>query len=67
MYDRELQRHVYVHSLVRFENKNIFFCFERRSSLLKSWRCNSRPYDWLQNIKSLLTKFRIFGQVVRKV
>jgi dihydroxyacetone kinase-like predicted kinase len=26
-------------SLVRFENKNIFFNFEKCSSLLQSWRC----------------------------
>jgi hypothetical protein len=26
-------------SLARFENKNILFCFEKRSSLLQRWRC----------------------------
>jgi hypothetical protein len=27
---------------VRFENENIFFCLERRSSLLDRWRCNCK-------------------------
>jgi hypothetical protein len=27
-------------SLVRFESKNIFFDFEKRSSLLQRWHCN---------------------------
>jgi hypothetical protein len=26
-------------SLVRFENKNMFFYFEKRSTLLQRWRC----------------------------
>jgi hypothetical protein len=26
-------------SLARFENKNAFFYFEKRSSLLQRWRC----------------------------
>jgi hypothetical protein len=27
-------------NLVRFESKNILFCFEKPSSLLQSWRCS---------------------------
>jgi hypothetical protein len=29
-------------SLARFENKNILFCFEKRSSLLQRWRCSCK-------------------------
>jgi hypothetical protein len=29
-------------SLVRFEIKNIFFCFEKRSSLPQRWRCSCK-------------------------
>jgi hypothetical protein len=29
-------------SLVRFENKNIFSYFEKRSSLLQRWRCSCK-------------------------
>jgi hypothetical protein len=40
-------------SLARFENKNILFCFEKRSSLLQRWRCsckfkNRRIGSWLK-------------------
>jgi hypothetical protein len=42
-YDRELQRQRVnffsaTSSLLRFENKNIFFYFEKRSILLQLWR-----------------------------
>jgi hypothetical protein len=29
-----------ISSLALFENKNISFCFEKRSSLLQCWRCS---------------------------
>jgi hypothetical protein len=29
-------------SRARFENKNIFFYFEKRSSLLQRWRCSCK-------------------------
>jgi hypothetical protein len=29
-------------SLERFKNKNIFFCFEKRCSLLQRWRCSCK-------------------------
>jgi hypothetical protein len=29
-------------SLARFENKNISFYFEKRSSLLQRWRCSCK-------------------------
>jgi hypothetical protein len=29
-------------SLARFENKNILFCFEKRSSLLQRWHCSCK-------------------------
>jgi hypothetical protein len=29
-------------SLARFENKNILFCFEKRSSPLQRWRCSCK-------------------------
>jgi hypothetical protein len=29
-------------SLARFENKNIFFFYEKRSSLLQRWRCSCK-------------------------
>jgi hypothetical protein len=36
-------------SLASFENKNIFFVFEKRSSLLQRWRCSCKlKKDWLQ-------------------
>jgi hypothetical protein len=47
-FDRELQqRHRLKNynaasSLVRFENQYIFFYFEKRSSLLKRWRCRCK-------------------------
>jgi hypothetical protein len=41
-------------SLARFENNNIIFSFEKRSSLLQRWRCscklkNSRISSWSQS------------------
>jgi hypothetical protein len=38
-YDRDLQS---TGSLDRFENKNISFYFEKRSSLLQHWRCSCK-------------------------
>jgi hypothetical protein len=37
-YDRELNA---TNSLSRFENKNIFFYFEKRSSLLQRCKCSN--------------------------
>jgi hypothetical protein len=44
-------------SLARFENKNILFYFEKRSSLLQRWRCSCkfksrRIGSWFQNMVS---------------
>jgi hypothetical protein len=45
-YDRELQRFLIIYNpktnIKRFANKNIFFYFEKRSSLLQRWRCGCK-------------------------
>jgi hypothetical protein len=51
-------------SLVRFENKHIFFCFERRSSLQQRWRCSCkflsrRIGSWLVEFSPILGLFTL--------
>jgi hypothetical protein len=43
-------------SLMRFDNKNVFFYFEKRSSLVQHWRCSCsckfrsrRIGSWMEN------------------
>jgi hypothetical protein len=51
-YDREVKRHDYPSAFL--ENKHIYFCLEKRSSLSQRWRCSckfrSRGFDSWQHI-----------------
>jgi hypothetical protein len=78
-YDFDLQRQHFkfynaTGSLARFENKNIIFFFEKRSSLLQCWHCSCKfksRRNWLQvfeyrpmvEIMSYQDKIRINQQV----